>query len=340
MNKDSSNFSTHQRWRPMGMSLVTHIALVLLLILYWSLSSPGGGNDGKVRTASIVLAIESDQSETEYLHESDSLDEPETESPQPPTSAAASQAPPALELAAPEIQDLAGLLAPESLVFDANKMSIVPDATKPTQEFQLSPDDLKMIEADRKLIESRKPVGKPTTISVFGSGSLTGRKFVFVLDRSNSMGSGGLGVIQASRKELSAAINQLEPNHEFQIVAYHDRTATMKTRQLLPATAENKNEVQGFIGGLAAFGGTQHENGLIAAIAFRPDVIVLLTDGGYPHLNGGQLKMLKRMSGNRSQIHCIQFGIGPRQGPPNFMQLLADQNNGTYRYIDVNQWDE
>ena len=86
-----------------------------------------------------------------------------------------------------------------------------------------------MIADDQRRIKAQQPVGNPASISVFGSGQLNGRRFVFVIDRSQSMGAGGLGVLDRARTELANAINQLESNHSFQIVAYHDHVSE-KTR--------------------------------------------------------------------------------------------------------------
>ena len=93
-----------------------------------------------------------------------------------------------------------------------------------------------------------------------------------------------------------------------------------------------------FIRNLAAFGGTNHENGIVSSIAFNPDVIVLMTDGGYPELNKNQLRMFNRMAGRGCSINCIQFGVGSLQQRNNFMTKLAAENAGTFRYIDVTEW--
>jgi hypothetical protein len=328
-----------RKWHPLGMSLMTHTLLALFLLLCGFFSQGVGRQQSEVRRAGIVLAVAS-ESEPKYLSETSELNELDQESTPAAVAEANSAAPPAIELEATKMLDTTGLISAESMVFDANRMSVVPEASGSKAEFQLSEEDLKMIEADRKLLKSRQPKGNATSISVFGSGNLTGRDFVFVLDRSNSMGSSGLGVIQASRKELSAAIAQLEPNHQFQIVAYHHGTSTMNGRRMLAANEQNKAGVADFIAGLASYGGTAHENGLIAAIAFRPDVIVLLTDGGLPGLNDGQLQMLKQLTDSKTQIHCVQFGSGPLQKSNNFMMRLAAQNNGGYKYVDVNQWEK
>ena len=147
-----------------------------------------------------------------------------------------------------------------------------------------------------------------------------------------------LGVLKRAVKELSTAINQLEDYHQFQIVAYNDRTITMSRREMLPASEFNKKQAPEFINGLIAFGGTSHDYGLYAALAFHPDVVVLMTDAGFPELNGGHLNEMKIMSRGKVQIHTIQFGSGPFQVDDNFMKQLALQSQGSFRYIDVNQW--
>jgi Ca-activated chloride channel family protein len=318
------------------MSLLTHLLLVIFLIL-WAHSSGRSAPEGELRRAGIVLAVESENQETEYLSESDVAEVADDPTDSEQADPATMPPPPlAAALEAPQRPDLPGPEFIESL--DANNMANVPGPSKTSFQYELTDEDLKMIEADQKLVRSRIPKGNPATISVFGSGGLTGRSFVFVLDRSKSMGAQGLGVIHAARDELATAISQLEPHHTFQIVGYHHRTVTVSKRSLLPATETNKNLVPEFISNLAAFGSTDHNNGLISALTFNPDVIVLMTDGGYPELSANQLAIIKRMVPRGCQIHCLQFGLGSMRNPANFMTRLAEQNNGTFRYVDVNRW--
>ena len=75
------------------------------------------------------------------------------------------------------------------------------------------------------------------------------------------------------------------------------------------------------------------------ALSLNPDVVVLLTDGGAPELNESQMARLKRSAAG-AQIHCVQFGTGPLQQTSNFMKKLAAENLGTYRYIDVTEWNQ
>ena len=317
-------------WRPFGLSLLFHTLLfVLLLVLINRL--PGDSAGDELRRGSLVLAINNTDQPTDYLTEEDISNGDES---QVPATEASEASPPAIEM--PEIPDLPGLAAVETL--DVTNMADVPKNSVRPREFTLSKDDLKMIAKEQRELKALQPKGPPASISVFGSGELKGQRFVFVIDRSQSMGSQGLGVLKRAVKELSTAINQLEDYHQFQIVAYNDRTITMSRREMLPASEFNKKQAPEFINGLIAFGGTSHDYGLYAALAFHPDIVVLMTDAGFPELNGGHLNEMKIMSRGKVQIHTIQFGSGPFQVDDNFMKQLALQSQGSFRYIDVNQW--
>lgn len=332
------NSAPQQNWRPLVLSLLTHLFLVLILLLF-GFSAVRPGPEGDIRRAGIVLAVANEQKETEYLTDEDLSQESQADSSSETIDPAASP-PPALATPSvtPDRPDLPGVETFEPSEFDANQMANVPVESANNSQYELSEQDLKLIRADQRLVQSRKPVGNPATLNVFGSGNLTGRSFVFVLDRSNSMGRGGLGVIQAAKSQLTAAINQLEAHHKFQIVGYHERTVTVSKRKLLLATDENKKLVPGFIDNLAAFGATNHEAGMVSALAFKPDVVVLMTDGGYPELNESQLKIMKQVAGRRCSIHCLQFGMGKLQQQINFMTKLSSQNQGSFNYIDVTEW--
>jgi hypothetical protein len=324
------------------MSFLMHFLLVILMIvLGYFFRAPSQTGEGILRRVGVVLSVESESQETEYLDETDA-DQASADAQPVEQAPPLSSAPPALatEMETPDRPDLPGVASLKDSNLDASEMAEVPNNANSKSQYELSADDLKLIQAEQRLLRARAPKGDPTTISIFGSGGMTGRSFVFVIDRSHSMGSQGLGVIDAARTELSTAINQLEAHHTFQIVGYHERTNTMLRRQLLPASEENKKAVPGYIGSMAAFGATDHENGMVAALAFKPDVIVLLTDGGFPVLNSGQLKMIKQMAPNRCEIHCVQFGIGSLQKATNFMTRLAEENDGSFRYIDVTKWNQ
>jgi hypothetical protein len=149
------------------------------------------------------------------------------------------------------------------------------------------------------------------------------------------MGSQGLNALAAAEEELRQALQSLEPTHKFQVVAYHHRCVYLHERKLLPATADNKQRLAGFVEGLAALGATEHERAILSALSLEPDVIYLLTDGGDPALTAAQQQRIRKFAGSKTSIHCIQFGFGPLQDTDNFLRRLAAGNNGGYRYVDM-----
>ncbi len=65
--------------------------------------------------------------------------------------------------------------------------------------------------------------GKAHT-SMFGV-QAQGYKFVYVIDRSGSMGGSGPTALKAAKAELLASLNDLGQTHQFQIVFYNEKPA-------------------------------------------------------------------------------------------------------------------
>ena len=319
-------------WIPLLMSVISHI-LFLAVVLFFVSNLPRTTGGEPDRAGEIVLAVVDENQEVSYVQETDVTTESEV--PQSATSVA-SEPPPPLDFQPVEPADISG---PSPTEFSDNASDFTGDTTSDSTEspYELSEDDLKLIEAEQKLIRERKPKGSEATISVFGSGDLTGRRFVFLIDRSKSMGDQGLGVLKRARVELSRAIDVLEDHHFFQIVVYHNSTGTIGKRALLPATDENKQRVPGFLQNLMAFGGTNHERGLYSAMVYEPDVIVIMTDGGSPDLHDGQIKEIRKIARN-TQIHSVQFGLGASRESNHFLERLSNSTGGSYRYVDVRSW--
>jgi len=322
-----------RRSASLAISLLLHGGLLALAVLLFSLfRSPEP--DEPIRRGSIVLTSIDDNQQEEFFDKEDVEETIDAEA--VAAAAPAVQAAPALEV--PTIESLPGP-PPVEPTPNASEMANESHTDAPNHQFELSQAELDELAKDRRRHKARRPKGDPMSINIFNGTKMTGRRFVFIIDRSQSMGSQGLGVLSIAQRELTAAIEQLQPNHEFQIVAYHSRTVTISKRQVLTANKANKALVKPFLQRLAAFGATEHHYGISAGLMFRPDTVVLLTDGGYPGLSATQLKQVRRTAG-KAEFHCIQFGLGPQQASANFMTRLANEGNGTFRYIDVREWDK
>jgi von Willebrand factor type A domain len=181
-----------------------------------------------------------------------------------------------------------------------------------------------------------RPTGPTAKLSLFGSQEAEGRSFVFLIDRSQSMGGSGLGAIEAAALELATSVGSLESSHKFQVIAYNAKPLYFHGREMLPATPENKQQLVDFVKNLPAYGATEHAVGIFSALKLRPDAIFLLTDGGDPPLHAGQLKSI-RAAAKGTTIHCLHFGSGPPGADRSFLRTLAEFTGGGYLYIDITE---
>jgi len=182
-------------------------------------------------------------------------------------------------------------------------------------------------------------IGGKARTQVFGIPG-EGYKFVYVFDRSGSMGGSGRSALSAAKAELLASLESLEKTHQFQIIFYNDRPTkfnpTGNPDRLVFATERNKALARRFVASITAEGGTRHEEALIAAIKLQPDVIFFLTDADEPKLWPDQLARIHRMAAGIT-IHAIEFGYGPQSDPNNFLVRLARENGGRHAYVDVSR---
>jgi hypothetical protein len=179
--------------------------------------------------------------------------------------------------------------------------------------------------------------GKGRT-SMFGVEG-TGYKFVYVIDRSGSMGGDGNAALKAAKAELLASIKKLESTHSFQIVFYNERPATFNPKGnglAVFATDRNKELAETFLDSISAQGGTEHEAALKIAFKLKPDVIFWLTDADRPKLDENQIERINRLAAG-TIINAIEFGPGPQneKDKDNFLAKIAEGNAGEHVYVDV-----
>lgn len=100
---------------------------------------------------------------------------------------------------------------------------------------------------------------------------------VYVLDCSGSMGAGGK--FDAARAALVATLQQQPPTVRFQVIVYAGGAKPLLASEgALPATAANVRAAADKLAALDARGASNHREAVREAVAFKPDVILLLTD--------------------------------------------------------------
>ncbi|MBL9092582.1 MAG: hypothetical protein JNL96_15270 [Planctomycetaceae bacterium] len=167
-----------------------------------------------------------------------------------------------------------------------------------------------------------------------------GHKFLYVFDRSGSMGGSGNRALNAAKRELLRSLADLGDVHQFQIIFYNELPTIMQLRgdaQLTFGTEQNKSLARAFIEGIKADGATQHEPALKLALQLSPDVIFFLTDADQPELTRPQLDRIARLNQGRAVINTIEFGLGPKIRKENFLDRLAAENGGASAYVDISR---
>jgi hypothetical protein len=168
-----------------------------------------------------------------------------------------------------------------------------------------------------------------------------GYKFVYVFDRSGSMGGDGRNALRAVKAELAESLKNLDSVHQFQIIFYNEKPAVFNPSgtpgRLAFATDENKQRATRFVQSISAQGGTDHEQALRLAIGMRPDVIFFLTDADDPKLTAAQLEKIRNAAAG-IVLNTIEFGPGPKPDEHSFLETLAHQNAGGYAYIDISKY--
>jgi hypothetical protein len=208
-----------------------------------------------------------------------------------------------------------------------------PPAKEPTAE----PSPEKQLEGlGFTLAPPEGGIGRTSLFGVVGEGY----KFVYVIDRSGSMGGKGRQSLRIAKAELIRSFQRLDRVHQFQIVFYNERPVAFNPTgtpgRLAFATDENKQRAIRFLDTIAADGGTDHESALRVAIRLRPDVIFFLTDADDPKLSPAQLTKIRHLAAG-IVINTVEFGPGPKPVGRSFLADLARQNAGKYAYIDISK---
>jgi hypothetical protein len=182
--------------------------------------------------------------------------------------------------------------------------------------------------------------GGKARISLFGIVG-EGYKFVYVFDRSGSMGGDGRNSLRAVKSELLKSLENLDTVHQFQIIFYNEHARLFNPSgqpgHLAFATDQNKQQAVRFIESIRAEGGTDHEEALRLAIRLHPDVIFFLTDADDPKLTPAQLEKMRTLAAGII-INAIEFGPGQKPKGASFLEELAHQNGGHYVYIDISKY--
>lgn len=312
-----------QRLPAWAMSTLLH-TLVMLSLVFWLDGRRDGQGDGPERAVGIAVAHRlADRTEYEEVTAAKESSSGETDTEQLAPALAAAAAPPALVRPI----DLSGLLA---------------EATE-TPVASSSAANSGAIEAGGAAGNGATRVGEgggPEATTMFFGVSGSGRKFVYVFDRSDSMNANDGAPLRSAKREILRSLGNLRDAQSFQIIFYNHRASFFQPAGqsfwLLSASDSMKRRAETFVRAIDAFGGTEHFDALKMAIKLEPDVIFFLTDARIPRLNRRQLDEIRgRCQRGGTTIHAIEFGNDLAAPSDSFLQVLAAENGGEYRYLNV-----
>jgi hypothetical protein len=172
-------------------------------------------------------------------------------------------------------------------------------------------------------------VGKMTT-SFFGSKS-KGRRFVFVVDNSNSMTKGRF---HTALNELAKTVEQMEKDQYFYVIFFSDTAYPLfwpsPVSQLVPATRQNKERLHQWLYTVELCLHTRGEAAMQLALSLRPDAIYILGDGAFTDKTTIKLT---QPHNRRTPIFTLGMEV-PEKGKLQLTQI-AKSNQGTYRLVAV-----
>lgn len=155
--------------------------------------------------------------------------------------------------------------------------------------------------------------------------SAGGKKFVYVIDMSDSMNAGEK--FASALRELNRSINSLAADMDFYVIFYNTSYLAMPASKLVNASGANKKKYLRWVNGVRPSGGTNPESAALYALSLKPDAIWLLSDGNFPDDCTVQITL---SNNGRTPIHTLAFGD---QAGVEQLKSLASANNGNFRIV-------
>jgi len=304
-------------WPAWLASVVVHTLVLCAAIALASTPEPRGITGTPDREAGIVLkSTSNDTVMFEKEGDVDSKEEPAPmQAPAVPSTAARGESKDMAEVLAAPLAGFGSVVTDDAPLGDANAMA-----------------------AESGTGGVGRAVGRVgrTKVKLFGVEG-EGTRFVYVLDRSDSMNGTPL---VAMKRQLIASLNSLESVHQFHLIFFNHKTQIwsgdgIQNGRTAFATDGNLRSVGRFIEGMTADGGTYRWEALQKALVLRPDVVFFLTDADNPMPGADVLKAVTRAGRQGTAIQTIEFGVGRESRRDNILKHLAKETGGGYDYVDV-----
>lgn len=162
-------------------------------------------------------------------------------------------------------------------------------------------------------------------------------RFVYVFDRSASMGEPAGRPLAVAKRELLRSLRDLGDAQQFHVIFYNERQTvfapTGNRGRPIFASPDTLRDATAFIESVQPEGGTRHYEAILAATRLAPDAIFVLTDADAgDDLTADELERLSRHLGG-ARCLVAQFGGGEGRRSPRLARLAID-SGGDYRVVD------
>ncbi len=156
-----------------------------------------------------------------------------------------------------------------------------------------------------------------------------GRRIIYVVDRSASMAGMPL---EKAKQELLASLERLDCQQGFVVMFYNESHWPMyapgeRVSGFVRPLDHVLRRVRQWIDTVSGQGGTNPRESLLKALALRPDVIFLLSDGEFSMQIADEVTRT-----NTTRVVINTIGFSSREGEL-VLKWIASENRGEYKFV-------
>ena len=183
------------------------------------------------------------------------------------------------------------------------------------------------------LLRGVKGLGDALTPKRSGGGSV---HVVYLLDTSASMHEAHK--MDKAKEALKRALNDLLPGDSFNVINF-DKTIHSFDSDLVLASDANLKRATDYVDQIEARDLTFLSGAMEAALSMKGANQMFVMSDGEPDVGIENFEELRRFvharNTNRVQINTLALGTGTRFMGMSLLKALAEENNGTFGYVDL-----
>lgn len=168
-------------------------------------------------------------------------------------------------------------------------------------------------------------VGSTTFFGTHGSG----RRFLFLVDKSGSMASDGK--MQRAVDELMRSLRALPDYTQFRVGLFDTGLRVFPSAGYARARPGDLDTLGGWLSGVGAQGGTTPVPAFQRLLADgAPDAIFFLTDGEIAPSDPAEIVKVATQPAGAVPVHCVAFGD---RGAATQLEAIAKATGGDFRFV-------